>query len=101
MILAERHVESIRGILRTHLPDARVFLVGSRARGTAKPFSDVDLLIEDPPALEPIVRARLRVAFEESNLPYKVDLLEWSSVSPPLRAQLLECAEPLSLPQTR
>jgi predicted nucleotidyltransferase len=75
------------------LPDARVLLIGSRARGGAKPFSDVDLLFTCPPSIDPVTRARLHAAFEDSNLPYNVDLLEWDALAPSFRERLLEGAE--------
>ncbi len=98
MDLSDRHAASVRDIIRRHLPSARVKLVGSRARGRAKPYSDIDLLFIEPDKLDPVVRARLRLAFEESDLPFKVDLLECSSLAPELREQFLADALDLMPP---
>lgn len=101
MILSGRYVSTVREIIRRFVPDAHVFLVGSRARGNPKPFSDIDLLFVAPPRLEPMTRARLRIAFDESDLPFKVDLIEWAAVSPQLRERLMTDAVELMGPQTR
>lgn len=98
MDLSERHAASVREIIRRHLPNARVKLVGSRARGRAKPYSDIDLLFIEPGKLDPVVRARLRLAFEESDLPFKVDILEQASLAPELREQILADAIDLMMP---
>jgi len=52
-----------------------IYLFGSRARGTEKIGSDVDLaIVSDNPLSEEL--ALLREIFEESNLPYKIDIVD-------------------------
>lgn len=64
-------------ILNDIVPDREVRVFGSRVTGKAKPFSDLDLAImgDEPLPLE--TRARLEEAFSESDLPWKVDVLDW------------------------
>lgn len=71
----------IRAILRAHLANVPVWAFGSRATGRAKPYSDLDLAIvtDDPVALDRL--AALADAFSESDLPWKVDLVDWASTS--------------------
>lgn len=57
-----------------------VFLFGSRASGSARPFSDFDLGVVGPP-LPPDVRASIEQEFEDSDFPYLVDLVEFNDVS--------------------
>lgn len=63
-------------ILNEIVPDRKVWAFGSRVTGKAKPFSDLDLAImgDEPLSLE--TRARLEEAFSESDLPWKVDILD-------------------------
>lgn len=63
-------------ILNEIVPDREVRAFGSRVTGKAKPFSDLDLAImgDEPLPLE--TRARLEDAFSESELPWKVDILD-------------------------
>ena len=67
----------ICAILRKNLAEKfRVFVFGSRAGGTVKPWSDLDLSIEGPGPLPLSTLATLRDAFDESSLPWKVDLVD-------------------------
>ncbi len=80
--LSEGELEIVRAILRFHLPTkAKVFAFGSRANGRAKPWSDLDLVIDVGAALPLSTLAALADAFDESALPWKVDLVDRASVS--------------------
>lgn len=65
-------------ILNEIVPDREVRAFGSRVTGKAKPFSDLDLAVmgDEPLPLE--TRAQLDEAFSESDLPWKVDVLDWA-----------------------
>ncbi|MQS00120.1 nucleotidyltransferase family protein [Gluconobacter aidae] len=67
-------------ILNEIVPDRDVRAFGSRVTGKAKPFSDLDLAImgDEPLPLE--TRAQLEEAFSASDLPWKVDVLDWVQV---------------------
>ncbi len=71
-------------IVDAHLPRQRVRVFGSRAgskAGTAnKPFSDLDLLILGA-ALDSSLRGMLEEAFDESDLPFRVDMVEVAEVA--------------------
>jgi predicted nucleotidyltransferase len=76
-------LSTVRAILTEHLPrDVRVYVFGSRAGGKPRRFSDLDLSLEGAEPLSLIEMARLREAFEESLLPWKVDLIDRAAVSP-------------------
>ena len=65
-----------------------VYLFGSRAKDQGQTFSDVDLCFKsdiDEPTL-----ATLKVAFEESNLPYMVDLSRYNDLPPTLKLKVDE-----------
>lgn len=71
----------IQAILRAHVPDYTVWAFGSRATGNAKKFSDLDLAIIGEQSMGLNLSSRLAEAFAESNLPYKVDLVDWKTTS--------------------
>ena len=71
----------VRGILERHVPGHEVWAFGSRANGTCKPFSDLDLAILAAHPLPLSVIADLADAFSESDLPYKVDIVDWATTS--------------------
>ena len=64
-------------ILNEIVPDREVRAFGSRVTGKAKPFSDLDLAImgDEPLPLE--TRVQLEEAFSESDLSWKIDVLDW------------------------
>lgn len=72
----------MRDILAQNLPPlAQVFVFGSRAGGTPKPWSDLDLSLEAGAPLPLGVLASLAEAFDESPLPWKVDLVDRATVN--------------------
>lgn len=72
-------------ILEKQIPGIEVWAFGSRARRTAKPYSDLDLaLITDKP-LSLAQLASLTDAFDSSDLPVRVDLVDWASASEAFR----------------
>ena len=48
--IGEEQLRAMAAAIRAEIPDAEVRLFGSRARGEARPDSDVDLLITAPDA---------------------------------------------------
>jgi len=82
-----RYLEIVEALLTRHLPGIEVWVFGSRATGERlKRFSDLDLaLITDEP-LDAATLTKLKTAFEESSLPFKVDIVEWRSVDESFRS---------------
>lgn len=77
--------EIVRTVLQQHVPQYPVWAFGSRAKWTAKPFSDLDLAIITNQALDWGVSAALADNFSESDLPFKVDLVDWATTSAAFR----------------
>ena len=67
----------VRGILLGQVPGREVWAFGSRARRTAKEFSDLDLAVVGEERMSVSHMASLREAFQESGLPFKVDIVDW------------------------
>lgn len=63
------HWDTVRRILYQHVPQHAVWAFGSRARWSAKPYSDLDLAVITQQPLPLAVSAALAEAFSESNLP--------------------------------
>jgi predicted nucleotidyltransferase len=78
-------LEAVIAILRRRVPDRLVRAFGSRATGKAKPFSDLDLAVMGEVPLPTEVLARLADDFDESSLPFKVDVVDWASASDTFR----------------
>lgn len=72
----------IRKILHKYLPsNTKIWVFGSRANGTAKKFSDLDLVVDMDKSLTLDILANLHEEFSESLLPYKVDIVDWNEIS--------------------
>lgn len=73
--------QEVCAILGAHIPEYPVWAFGSRVKGTAKTYSDLDLAIISPQPLSLTTMAALKEAFDESNLPMRVDLVDWATTS--------------------
>lgn len=87
--LEPQHLELVKKILKQHLKnDAKVFVFGSRATGKAKKFSDLDLAIQYSQKISLSEFANLRSDFEESYLPYKVDIIDLNVIEESFRKKI-------------
>ncbi|MDD6910520.1 nucleotidyltransferase family protein [Actinobacillus minor] len=68
----------VKQILQTHIPNLEVWAFGSRVKGNAKPYSDLDLAVITGEPLSLQTHADLVDAFSESDLPWKVDIVDWA-----------------------
>jgi type I restriction enzyme S subunit len=75
-------LDTVTRILAGHVPECEVRAFGSRVTWTAKDYSDLDLAVVGEPALDLDALRRLKEAFEESDLPFRVDVLDWHAISP-------------------
>ena len=76
------HLKIVQDTLREHLPvEAEVWVFGSRANWTTKDSSDLDLAVEGAARLDHKAMVRMEIAFEESELPYTVDVVDLNAVS--------------------
>lgn len=83
------HLKIVQSILKTHLSaSVQVFVFGSRAKHCARTYSDLDLLLRANTSLSMQSLANLAFDFEESDLPYKVDLVDWMSASEAFRNKI-------------
>ena len=73
-------IEELKAYLRRQFPEAKIWLFGSRARETATPHSDIDIAIETTDEVAKKLTL-VRFEIEESNIPYKVDLVDLKQAS--------------------
>ena len=75
------HKKIVYDILRKHLsPSTKVWVFGSRADWTTKNSSDLDLALEGESKIDYKITSALEDAFEESDLPYTVDVVDINTV---------------------
>ncbi len=61
--------------------ESKVFIFGSRATGGGRKFSDIDIGIKSKKQIDSLLLSDIKEAFEESNIPYTVDVVDFSHVS--------------------
>ena len=75
------HLEIVQDILIKNLPaGVKVWVFGSRANWTTKDSSDLDLALEGEGKLSHTVLGALKDAFEDSSLPYTVDVVDFNRI---------------------
>lgn len=81
LLISDHEWQQVNSILQRFLPENEVWAFGSRVNGNAKPYSDLDLaIISQQPIPLPLL-AEVAEAFSESDLPWKVDLVDWATTS--------------------
>ncbi len=79
------HLNIVRDLLRRHLPTHTVVAFGSRATWKAKDYSDLDLALMGDTPITIAKSSTLAEAFRESDLPFKVDLVDWEEIDEAFR----------------
>lgn len=76
-------VTEIKNILFKFLDPQKdkVFIFGSRAIGNARKFSDVDIGVKSDKQINLLLLSDIKEAFEESNIPYTIDVVDFSNIA--------------------
>ncbi len=84
--LSSEELAEVKRLLASHIPEAEVRAFGSRVRGNARPYSDLDLALVTPEPVDWRRIEELKDAFAESNLPFMVDVLDWDKLAKEFQA---------------
>jgi type I restriction enzyme S subunit len=97
MDIDPHHLAIVQAILNKNLPSqAQIFVFGSRSRGDAKPYSDLDLAIDlAGETVSLSILAALADDFDESDLPYKVDIVDWNTIDKSFQSHIQKNLLPL------
>lgn len=91
--LEQRYIDEILKILKVFLPREEIafYIFGSRARGTAKKYSDIDIAIDcNGGKLEDLLKIKIEKTFEETTIPYKVDIIDLNDISDSFKNHIKE-----------
>ncbi len=97
--ITPEHLQIVRDILQKNIPRREVWAFGSRVKGTAKRYSDLDLAVIGETPLSLSEHADLSDDFSESDLPWRVDIVDWATTSENFRNIIkrqyivLQCAD--------
>lgn len=88
--IKEKDKEKIIGLISIMVPHAKIYLFGSRARGTNGEWSDIDLALDAGAALSTSVVGELNAIMEATHLPYKVEILDFHLVTPAMQESIIK-----------
>ena len=84
--ITPEHWAIVRNILQKHVPACAVWAFGSRVTGRVKPYSDLDLAVISGTSLGWHLIEDLKEDFSDSDLPWRVDVVDWASTDPAFQA---------------
>ncbi len=84
LIIDEKHLKIVQDILKKYPYSFYAF--GSRVNGKPKKLSDLDLYFTADIPYN--IRDHLDADFEESDLPYKVDIINWNTCSDTFKKEI-------------
>lgn len=89
MSLKQEYKNKIIAVITALFSDAKIYLFGSRARGTHDEWSDIDIAIDAGKKLRRADVGEARNMLIASNLPYKVDVVDVHGVSEEMKKMIL------------
>lgn len=97
MHLSADEIREVRRIITFWAPGVPVYAFGSRVHGrNLKRYSDLDLCLKDKLPVPENIRWKLTDAFTLSDLPMRVDIVDWHELSPDFRNLIEPDLTPLS-----
>jgi predicted nucleotidyltransferase len=90
LFLEQSDHDTVLEILRRRIPDRTVWAFGSRVGGKARKYSDLDLVIIGSEPIPKDIYDSLVEDFDESELPIRIDLLDWNHVDDNFKPYILE-----------
>ena len=79
--LSLKNLAIVRAILAAYIPQCEVRIFGSRVTQKAKKYSDLDLVIIGKKAIDEKILYKIKDELAESDLPIRVDVLDWHKTS--------------------
>ena len=87
----ERNKQKIVGLIGVLLPNAKIYLFGSRARGDHSERSDIDLALDTGEKIERSLVGEIRDVLEATNIINSMDVVDLNgAISPMMREAILK-----------
>lgn len=81
----ELYKERIVKIIELFLPNAKVYLFGSRARGDYTNSSDYDIAIDNGSRIPLVTKGQIRSMIDVLNIPQEVDIVDFCAIPDDLK----------------
>jgi type I restriction enzyme S subunit len=99
--LSPEYLSTVKGILQQLIPEYEVRVFGSRYKWLATTSSDLDLAVVGTEQLSAGLLSNLQDAFADSDLPFKVDVLDWQALSEEFKAVIEQGYEVIQKPSKK
>lgn len=93
-------MQILNELIAQQLPDAEIWVFGSRMEGKAKPYSDLDLVIVLDKKMPFERYLSVRNAFDESELSFRVDVMDYHRLNPTFQKRIQDSHVVLSTAKT-
>jgi len=90
LILEQADCDTVLEILRRRIPDRTVWVFGSRTNGKARKYSDLDLVVVGSEPIPNEIYDELIEDFDDSELPIRVDLLDWNRIDDSFKPYIMK-----------
>jgi predicted nucleotidyltransferase len=80
MELQEQTKLKIINVIQALIPQADIYLFGSRATGQNRPYSDIDIALDAGHPLDRLDVGEVRDMLNASNMPYSFDIVDLQNI---------------------
>lgn len=86
--LKPSYLKKVKKILSGNVPEYDVLVYGSRADGTAKAYSYLDLAVMTDKPLPPARLGKLTADFASAGFPFRVETIDWGATGGGFRKEI-------------
>lgn len=86
----EEYKNIIIPIVIKYMPNAKIILYGSRARGKFKEGADIDVALDMADTIDTLIMSNIIGDLEESNIPIPFDIVDFHAVSESLQKEIIK-----------
>lgn len=76
-------------IIKKHLPNTKIYLFGSQAKGTYNPGSDIDIALDNITPIDWSILGSIKEDIADSNILLFVDVVDIHDVSDEIKKQII------------
>ena len=86
----EKTKHKIIAVISALIPEAKIYLFGSRARGTNGQSADIDIALDAGKPLPRVDVDEVKSMFMESNIIYIIDVVDFHQITPLMQQEILK-----------
>jgi uncharacterized protein len=87
-MVSPKYKNKLIQIIRMYLPTCKIFLFGSRAKGTHTTGSDIDIAIDNITEISNKIMGKIKEEIEASTIPFFVDVVDIHAVTNEMKEQI-------------